>query len=110
MQANYDTNFSRAYAEHKRLLVNIKNAVETLFLNRTADDTAESLLQLHTTIEHIFINGIRIFKPDVILKNNLTLYRLTKVFFCVANSGLLVLHRGTKLVKSVDDHLYCEST
>lgn len=101
MQANYDTNFSRAYAEHKRLLVNIKQAVETLFLNRAADDSVhctESLLQLHTTIEHIFVNGIRIFKPDVMSFNNfLNLCRSNKVFFCVANSGLLVVHRGAKL-------------
>lgn len=105
MQANYDTNFSRAYAEHKRLLVNIKQAVETLFLN----NCTESLLQLHTTIEHIFINGIRIFKPDVIsFKNLLNLYRSNKFFFCVANSGLLVVHRGSKLAESVDDNFHCK--
>lgn len=84
MQTNCDSNFSRAYAEHKRLLVNVKQAVETLFLN-TAEDSfhncTESLLQLHAAVEHIFINGIRIFKPDVSTLNNfLNLYKLSKVF------------------------------
>ena len=67
MQVNV-TKFSRAQTEHKKLLYNLKQTVETLFLNYKTDDSwtnPDGLLRLHTCIEQIFANGIRIYKPDV---------------------------------------------
>lgn len=90
MQSN-ETTFSRAHCEHRQLLINVKQTIESLFLNRatsshqpttssspslttdgllllssTVDELGDNvLLRLHSAIEVIFINGLRIYKPDV---------------------------------------------
>lgn len=60
------TKFARAQLEHKQLLSNLKCIAET-FLNSKLGESwiySGALLRLHTSIEQIFVNGIRVFKPD----------------------------------------------
>lgn len=74
MQVNHNTTtFSRAHAVHTQLLFQLKATVETLFLTNKSDDSwtnttgsdRSGLLRLHTCVEHIFLNGIRLYKHDV---------------------------------------------
>lgn len=60
------TKFARAQLEHKQLLSNLKCIAETFLNNKLGESWIYSgaLLRLHTSIEQIFINGIRVFKPD----------------------------------------------
>lgn len=84
-----ETKLSRAHSEHRRLLINVKQTIESLFLNKATSSSSSSvqatatttstnlfdtsvdeighdgLFRLHTAIEAIFINGLRIHKPDV---------------------------------------------
>lgn len=60
------TKFARAQLEHKQLLSNLKCIAET-FLNSKLGESwiySGALLRLHTSIEQIFVNGIRVFKSD----------------------------------------------
>lgn len=60
------TKFNRAQLEHKQLLSNLKCIAET-FLNSKLGESwiySGALLRLHTSIEQIFVNGIRVFKSD----------------------------------------------
>lgn len=69
------TSFSKAQAEHKQLLFNVKTTVEHLLLNNKTTSTrlddvsfmhnADEVSLLHSAVEQIFIHGIRLFKADV---------------------------------------------
>lgn len=70
------TSFSKAQAEHKQLLSNVKSTVEHLLLNNKQTTSTRldglSFMQntdevslLHAAVEQIFVHGIRLFKPDV---------------------------------------------
>ncbi len=61
------TKFARAKLEHKQLLSNLKCIAETILNNSKLGESwiySGALIRLHTSIEQIFINGIRVLKPD----------------------------------------------
>lgn len=73
------TSFSKAQADHKQLLFNVKSTVEHLLLNNKTTSTkldglsimqnADEVALLHSAVEQIFVHGIRLFKSDVIKPN-----------------------------------------